>query len=58
MILIDFLAMVLLYAVYKLTQNKVEDKPDQLGMLMVYVLILFGGLFLVIDLIDKIAGLF
>jgi hypothetical protein len=38
--------------------NKVEEKNDELGMFMVFVLLFFGALFLIIDLIGEIKGLF
>jgi hypothetical protein len=58
MIFLNFLAMIMLYAVYRLTLNKVEEKNDELGMFMVFVLLFFGALFLIIDLIGEIKGLF
>lgn len=58
MMFMDFIAMILLYAVYRLTLNKVEQKRDDLGMFMIFVLVFFGGLFLIIDLIEQIKGLF
>jgi uncharacterized PurR-regulated membrane protein YhhQ (DUF165 family) len=55
MLILEFLAMVLLYAVNRLTDRAVEDK---LGELLFFGLMCFGGLFLFVDLIDKIKGLF
>ena len=56
MILIDFLAMIVLYAVRKVIQSLNQD--DNLGDVLFLLLALFGFLFLTIDLIEKILGLF
>lgn len=56
MILIDFLAMILLYTVY--TVIKPLSKEDSMGEVLFIFLAGFGFLFLTIDLIDKIKGLF
>lgn len=55
MMLMTFLAMILLYAVNRSTDKGVEDK---LGELLFFGLMAFGGIFLFIDVIDKIKGLF
>ena len=56
MILIDFLAMIVLYAVRKAI--KALNQEDNLGDILFIFLALFGFLFLTIDLIEKILGLF
>lgn len=58
MILIDFLAMILLFAVHRLTQGKLEGDDDNLGNLVFIILMGFGTLFLFTDLIGKIKDLF
>ena len=56
MILIDFLAMILLYTVH--TVIKPLSKEDGLGEVLFIFLAGFGFLFLILDTIDKIKGLF
>jgi hypothetical protein len=56
MLLIDFLAMILLYTVY--TVIKPLSKEDSMGEVLFIFLAGFGFLFLTIDTIDKIKGLF
>jgi hypothetical protein len=56
MILIDFLAMILLYAVH--TVIKPLNKRDDIGEALFAILMLFGFIFLTLDVIDKIKGLF
>lgn len=59
MILIDFLAMILLFAVHRLTKGKLlEGDDDTLGNFIFIVLMGFGTLFLFADLIEKVKGLF
>lgn len=58
MILIDFLAMILLFAVHRLTRGKMEGDDDNLGNLVFIILMGFGTLFLFTDLIGKVKGLF
>ena len=55
MLVLEILAMVLLYAVNRLTGRAVEDR---LGEFLFFGLMCFGFVFLFIDLIDKIKGLF
>jgi len=55
MILIDFLCLILLYTIYRL----VAQKPnDAFGNMMFLILAGFGFLFLFLDTIEKIKGLF
>lgn len=56
MLLIDFLAMILLYAVH--TVIKPLNEKNDLGDILFLFLAGFGFLFLAIDVIDKIKGLF
>jgi hypothetical protein len=56
MILIDFLAMILLYAVHTVIQP--VKKEDSLGEILFIFLAGFGFLFLALDVIEKIKGLF
>lgn len=56
MILIDFLAMVLLYAVHKVLHT--VNQRDDIGEALFTILMIFGFLFLILDVIDKIKGLF
>lgn len=56
MILIDFLAMIVLYAVRKTI--KALNQEDNFGDILFIFLALFGFLVLAIDLIEKILGLF
>lgn len=56
MILIDFLAMILLYAVHTVIQP--VKKKDDLGDILFFFLAGFGFIFLTLDVIDKIKGLF
>ena len=56
MILIDFLAMILLYTVY--TVIKPLNEKNDLGDALFVFLTGFGFLFLTIDVIEKIKGLF
>jgi hypothetical protein len=56
MILIDFLAMILLYAVH--TVIKPLNKKDDIGDALFILLAGFGFLFLFLDVIEKIKGLF
>jgi len=56
MILIDFLAMIVLYTVRKAIKSLNQD--DNLGDILFIFLAIFGFLFLTIDLIEKILGLF
>lgn len=55
MILMDFLALILLYAVHRLIGPKSEDFS---GNVLFLILGAFGIMFLFIDMIDKIASLF
>lgn len=55
MLIVDFLAMVLLYFVHRMT--KTMDK-DIIGDYLFLSLMAFGGIFLFIDMLDKIKGLF
>lgn len=55
MILIDFLALILLYTVHRM----VAQKPnDAFGNMMFLILAGFGVIFLFLDMITKIKGLF
>jgi hypothetical protein len=55
MILMTFLAMILLYFVHRVTEPKDKDIWSEY---LLAILAGFGILFLFIDLIDKIKGLF
>lgn len=55
MLILEFLALVLLFAVNRLTNKGVQDT---LGDLLFIALAGFGGVFLFIDLLEKIKGLF
>jgi hypothetical protein len=55
MILIDFLCLILLYTIHRM----VAQKPnDAFGNMMFLILAGFGFLFLFLDTIEKIKGLF
>jgi hypothetical protein len=56
MILIDFLAMILLYAVYTVIQP--VKKKNDLGDALFVFLAGFGFIFLTLDVIEKMKGLF
>ena len=56
MILIDFVAMILLYTVHKVLE--VVGKDDEIGEALFLILMLFGGLFLLLDTIEKVKGIF
>lgn len=55
MILIDFLALILLYAVHRMVGIKPKD---EMGNILFFVLAAFGVMFLFIDMIDRITRLF
>ena len=56
MILIDFVAMIMLYVAHRAIKS--NGNSDNLGDFFFVILGAFGCLFLFLDLIDKIKGLF
>jgi hypothetical protein len=55
MILIDFLGLILLYTIHKMLPQK---ENDAFGNMLFLILAGFGVVFLFLDMIDKIKGLF
>ena len=55
MILIDFLGLILLYTIHKMLTQK---ENDAFGNMLFLILAGFGFLFLFLDTIEKIKGLF